>query len=125
MWEKVSSRKHKPQRIFPYGSNADEVMLYGTVDYGLKDGKTASVEWAGHAHLVKEGDAVKMDVYQVYLVSPSLDVCTWSEENKGSFALQTRCRIKKAVQCPLSLRAPRSHVSTFNGHLYLMPYDID
>lgn len=69
MWEKVSSRHHKPLKIFPYGSNADEVMLYGTVDYGLKDGKSAAVEWAGHAHLVKDGGVVKMDFYQVYLVS--------------------------------------------------------
>ncbi|KAL1305560.1 hypothetical protein AAFC00_007166 [Neodothiora populina] len=67
MWEKVSSRNHKPIKIFPFGSGADEVMLYGTVDYVLKDGKKASVDWSARAHLVKEGGAVKMDFYQVYL----------------------------------------------------------
>lgn len=70
MWEKVSSRRHNPVKIFPFGAGADEVMLYGTVEYGLKDGKQASVEWAARAHLVKEeGGVVKMDFYQVYLVS--------------------------------------------------------
>lgn len=43
-------------------------MLYGTVDYGLKDGKTASVDWAARARLEKEDEAVKMSFYQVYLV---------------------------------------------------------
>lgn len=69
MWEKVASRKHQPLKIFPFGSSSDEVMLYGNVDYVLKDGKQASVPWAARAHLVKEGGAVKMDFYQVYLVS--------------------------------------------------------
>lgn len=69
MWEKVSSRAHKPVKIFPFGSGTDEAMLYGTVDYGLKDGRKNSVDWAARAHLVKENDAVKMDFYQVYLVS--------------------------------------------------------
>ncbi|KAF1353892.1 hypothetical protein BDV97DRAFT_291349 [Delphinella strobiligena] len=69
MWEKVASRKHQPLKIFPFGSTSDEVMLYGNVNYVLKDGKQASVPWAARAHLVKEGGAVKMDFYQVYLVS--------------------------------------------------------
>jgi len=68
MWEKVASRHHKPLKVFPYGSKADEVMLFGTVDYGLKDGRKASVEWAARAHLIKKNDTVKMDFYQVYLV---------------------------------------------------------
>ncbi|KAF1816407.1 hypothetical protein P152DRAFT_454676 [Eremomyces bilateralis CBS 781.70] len=70
MWEKIGSRHHKAAKLFPYGSNASEAMLYGTVDYVLKDGQEINgVEWAARAHLVKEGDAVKMDFYQVYLDS--------------------------------------------------------
>lgn len=68
MWEKVASRHHKPLKVFPYGSKSNEVMLFGTVHYGLKDGRKASVDWAARARLVKENDAVKMDFYQVYLV---------------------------------------------------------
>ena len=43
-------------------------MLYGTVDYVLKDGAKKSVDWAARAHLVKNDEVVKMDFYQVYLV---------------------------------------------------------
>jgi len=87
-------------------------MLYGTVDYDLKDGRQNSVDWAAHAHLVKEGDAVKMDFYQVYLVSsfqmlsflkaPSFRV---SVSRKGrhlcstiSKSFQTSCRVKEPLE---------------------------
>ena len=69
MWEKVSSRSHNPIKIFPFGSYSDEVMLYGTVKYGLKSGGESEVDWAARAHLVKVDGKVKMDYYQVYLVS--------------------------------------------------------
>ncbi|KAF1938586.1 hypothetical protein EJ02DRAFT_383489 [Clathrospora elynae] len=69
MWEKVSSRAHKPLKIFPFGPNADEVMIYGTVKYGLKAGGESIVDWAARAHLVRnEEKGVQMDFYQVYLV---------------------------------------------------------
>ncbi|KAF1842921.1 uncharacterized protein K460DRAFT_314682 [Cucurbitaria berberidis CBS 394.84] len=67
MWERVSSRSHQPLKIFPFGDGADEVMLYGTVKYGLKAGGESGLEWAARAHLVKEDGMVKMDFYQVYL----------------------------------------------------------
>ncbi|KAF2680328.1 hypothetical protein K458DRAFT_434437 [Lentithecium fluviatile CBS 122367] len=67
LWEKVTSRVHKPLKIFPYGPNSDEVMLHGTVRYELKAGGKSSVDWAAYAHLVKIDGGVKMDFYQVYL----------------------------------------------------------
>lgn len=69
MWQKVSSRKHTPTKIFPFGKEADEVMLFGTVDYVLKEGGEVTVDWAARAHLVQEEGKVKMGFYQVYLVS--------------------------------------------------------
>jgi len=76
MWEKVSSRAHAPLKIFPFGPNANEVMLYGTVKYGLKVGGESSKDWAARAHLVKEDDGnVKMSFYQVYLVRHSASAC--------------------------------------------------
>lgn len=72
MWEKVASRSHKPIKIFPFGSYSDEVMLYGTVEYGLKAGGNSGLDWAARAHLVKDEEdsgKVKLDFYQVYLVS--------------------------------------------------------
>ena len=44
-------------------------MLYGFVDYGLKNGKDVRVDWAGHALMVDEGGKLKMGYYQVYLDS--------------------------------------------------------
>ncbi len=72
MWEKVASRKHKAFKIFPFGPNSDEFMLYGTVQYGLKAGGESGLDWAARAHLVKDNGRVKMDFYQVYLVSIKL-----------------------------------------------------
>jgi len=69
MWEKVAKRSHKPTKIFSFGSGSDEVMIYGTVDYELKDGKSTTVDWSARAHLAHEDGELKMDLYQVYLVS--------------------------------------------------------
>ncbi|EOA90222.1 hypothetical protein ACJQWK_07526 [Exserohilum turcicum] len=68
MWEKVESRAHAPLKIFPFGPDASEVMLYGSVRYGLKAGGESCKDWAARAHLVKDGHGkVMMDFYQVYL----------------------------------------------------------
>jgi len=70
MWEKVAARSHKPAQIYAFAKSSDDVMLYGTVDYELKDGKKAEgIEWAARAHFSPLGGQPKMDYYQVYLVS--------------------------------------------------------
>lgn len=76
MWTAVESRKHTVPKIFPFGNNADEFMLYGTVDLGLKNGGSASLEWAGRAKIVKSsGDGKwRMKFYQVYLVSRAVKI---------------------------------------------------
>jgi len=43
MWAAVASRLHTPARIYPFGVNSTEVMLFGTVEYGFKDGKKVTV----------------------------------------------------------------------------------
>ena len=85
MWEKVESRAHAPLKIFPFGPDASEVMLYGSVRYGLKAGGESCKDWAARAHLVKDGHGkVMMDFYQVYLVrrSVSADSHSWFEANE-------------------------------------------
>ncbi|KAH7392044.1 hypothetical protein DE146DRAFT_128983 [Phaeosphaeria sp. MPI-PUGE-AT-0046c] len=67
LWDKVSARSHNPIKIFPFGSYADEVMLYGTVKYVLKEGGEKEIDWAARAKLVKEEGKVKMEYYQVYM----------------------------------------------------------
>ena len=72
-WEKVSTRKHTVQGIFPSPTKPDEeLMLYGLVDYGNKDGsKKDGVEWAGRMTLAKDTDgSLRIRFYKVYFVSP-------------------------------------------------------
>jgi len=69
MWEKVAKRSHKPSKIYSFGADSDEAMLYGTVGYELKDGKSITVDWSARAHFAHEDGQLKMDFYQVYLVS--------------------------------------------------------
>jgi len=67
MWIAVASRLHSPAKIFPFGPNSNEFMLFGTVAYTLKDGRKVEVEWAGRAKLVDESGSWKMSFYQIYL----------------------------------------------------------
>jgi hypothetical protein len=69
MWTTVTSRSHHPVKIFPFGSYSDEVMLYGTVNYEMKNGSGKEVDWAARVKLVKEDGKTRMAFYQVYLVS--------------------------------------------------------
>jgi hypothetical protein len=69
MWEVVTSRKHTVYKVFPYGENATELMLYGKVQYGFKDGRETSVDWAARAEMVQDGGKWRFRFYQVYLVS--------------------------------------------------------
>ena len=73
MWEAVASRKHTIFKVFPYGENATELMLYGKVQYGFKDGRETSVDWAARAEMVKEGGKWQFRFYQVYTVSRLLE----------------------------------------------------
>lgn len=70
LWTHVVSRKHTPTRIFFGGEN--EIMIYGGVNYRLKADpeKDVFVPWAGRVVFVPgmEGEAVKVQFYQVYLV---------------------------------------------------------
>ncbi|PQE30659.1 fungal specific transcription protein [Rutstroemia sp. NJR-2017a WRK4] len=52
MWEKVEKRLHTIKKVFPFGDGAKEVMLYGTVEYLLKDGRKATVSTAPYSYLL-------------------------------------------------------------------------
>lgn len=65
----VISRLHTLERIYAFGDDGMDVMLYGNVKYGLKNGKSVYVDWAGRAKLVEDGGDIKMKFYQVYLDS--------------------------------------------------------
>jgi hypothetical protein len=71
MWEKVAKRSHKPIQIYAFGAGSNDVMLHGTVDYVLKDDRKTSTTWGARACFVEEDGGLKMDFYQVFLVSPA------------------------------------------------------
>ncbi|RVX75875.1 hypothetical protein B0A52_00232 [Exophiala mesophila] len=65
----VKTRKHTIKQIVPFGDDGEQVMLHGSVDYGLKNGKDVNVDWAARAVLAEEGGDLKMKEYQVYIDS--------------------------------------------------------
>lgn len=69
MWEKVKKRSHTPIQIYAFGAGSDDVMLHGTVEYVLKDDRKTDMAWAAKAHFTQEDGELKMDFYQVFLVS--------------------------------------------------------
>lgn len=69
MWDAVTSRLHTVYKVFPYGEGATELMLYGRVQYGMKDGREVGLDWAGRAEMVQDKGEWKFLFYQVYLVS--------------------------------------------------------
>jgi hypothetical protein len=103
MWEKVKSRKHTPTKIFPFGPNSHEVMIFGTVDYVMKEGdRNVSVDWAARACLVQEGEVVRMGFYQVYLVGDFLLCCFWAKSIRKlltGIPLGYGCSSSKVKQC--------------------------
>ncbi len=69
MWSAVRAISHPLLKLFPFGANATEFMVCGTVSYEFKEGGSVTKDWAGRAELVKEGEGWKLRMYQVYLVS--------------------------------------------------------
>ena len=65
----VKTRKHTLKKIFPFGDNSNELMLFGTVKYVLKNGKEVTVDWAARALMAHAKAGLKMGFYQVYLDS--------------------------------------------------------
>ena len=65
----IQRRKHHVDKIYPFGDK--EVMLYGSVDYGLKNGKELTVQWAARAVFEDYEEKLRYRLYQVYVVSLS------------------------------------------------------
>jgi hypothetical protein len=84
MWTNVTSRRHTLGKVFVLGSEQREVMLFGTVAYRFNSGGIDNVEWAARARFSAEkfcesadagagtDAAIKLEFYQVYLVSAVL-----------------------------------------------------
>ena len=66
MWSAVATRLHRPMGVFPFDQHANEIMIYGNLDMGLKNGKKVDkIEWSARMVFAKESQPVKMEFYQV------------------------------------------------------------
>lgn len=68
----MSDRKHTVKNIYAFGKEGDDakdIMLNGSVDYALHNGKDVTVEWAARAVFVTVQGKLRMKFYQVYLDS--------------------------------------------------------
>ncbi|KAI0435087.1 hypothetical protein F5Y09DRAFT_293642 [Xylaria sp. FL1042] len=75
MWEKIKSRRHKLDKVFPAvfelpeheHEGRFEYMLYGSADFELKSGEKLTGQWAGRAVLRDGEGGLKYTFYQVYI----------------------------------------------------------
>ncbi|TGJ87714.1 hypothetical protein E0Z10_g1030 [Xylaria hypoxylon] len=75
MWEKIKSRRHKLDKVFPAAfalpehesERQFEYMIYGSVDLELKGGEKMAGQWAGRAVLRDDEGRLKYAFYQVYI----------------------------------------------------------
>lgn len=74
MWKGVASRHHIVTKVFVNndpGTKAEEIVLSGTVEYGLEDGKSNTISWVSRMIFDEkereEKDRVALKFYQVYL----------------------------------------------------------
>ncbi|KAL1409424.1 hypothetical protein Q8F55_003407 [Vanrija albida] len=69
-WTKVATRKHVCRGIF-VTDKPNEIMTYGDLDYGNRDGSsTLGVSWSGRLQLVEVGGELKIAFYQVWITLP-------------------------------------------------------
>jgi hypothetical protein len=71
MWTGVSKRLHRPQKIYPFGNDASEVAIIGTVEYWPDDGSYVKKDMAAVARYQKnpQSGVVEMSRLQVWLTS--------------------------------------------------------
>jgi hypothetical protein len=67
MWAAVTSRHHVVTATYPASdaSGEDAVMMFGTVDYTLTNGRSLTTEWSSRMVFDESGEKLKF--YQVYL----------------------------------------------------------
>lgn len=70
-------RRHRAGRIFQFGKDSGEIMVYGVADYKLTNGKEVPMEWASRGILVEHEGKMKLDFYQTYAVSIAPQLPGW------------------------------------------------
>ena len=71
MWDGVPKRIHRPIKVYPFGNNASEVVIIGSVEYWPDDGAYVKKDMAARASYRKNSEtgAVEMSRLQVWLTS--------------------------------------------------------
>ena len=89
MWAAVSTRKHVLLHVATFGDSEDDLMLQGTVEYGLPGTpKKLTCEWAARMQFTKAG---KSTHYQVWLDSSPLLVAqgkTLDADEQGNLRIR-------------------------------------
>jgi hypothetical protein len=69
MWNGVPKRIHRPSKIFPFGDNASEVVIIGSVEYWMDDGSYVKKDMAAHAKYQRnpKTSGIEMSSLQVWL----------------------------------------------------------
>lgn len=68
MWTKILTRHHVVKKVFEHSET--DLFLEGTVEYGLVNGKSLTVEWASHMLFDKakfRAGTLLLEFYQVYI----------------------------------------------------------
>lgn len=71
MWPGVEKRVHRLKKIYPFGDNADEVVVVGTVEYWTEDGSYIKKDMAARAKYQRnpKSSVVEMSTLQVWLTA--------------------------------------------------------
>jgi hypothetical protein len=65
MWSGVPKRIHRPLKIFPFGDNADELVIIGTVEYWPEDGPSKKQDMAARARYQKIPTTRKAEIVRL------------------------------------------------------------
>ncbi|KAH7116766.1 hypothetical protein B0J11DRAFT_100520 [Dendryphion nanum] len=71
MWNGVPKRLHRPSKIYPFGNDADEVMILGSVEYWPDDGPYVKKDMAARAKYQRNANSgkIEMSSLQVWLTT--------------------------------------------------------
>jgi hypothetical protein len=69
MWNGVPKRIHRPLKVFPFGENAKEVIIIGSVEYWMDDRSYVKKAMAAHAKYQRnpKTSGIEMSSLQVWL----------------------------------------------------------
>ncbi|KAK4046296.1 hypothetical protein OIV83_006170 [Microbotryomycetes sp. JL201] len=65
-WKGIATRDHTAKQVFTIDQECSQVMIDGTLTYGLENGKSISVDWAAKMVFATGTQQLRMKEYQVW-----------------------------------------------------------